>query len=375
MARFDRYMLSQLLILFGFFSLILVSVYWVNRAISIFDNLIGDGQTALVFLEFTLLTLPYVILIVLPVSAFVAAVYVTNRLSSDSELIIMQTAGASSLRIARPVLMFGFVVALLVSILAHVLVPAARTELSGRSEEISKDITARFLKEGQFLHPASGITVYIRHITPLGEFEELFLEDSREAGTTVTYTAERALLVRAESGPRLVMFDGLAQTFQTSSGRLSTIAFDDFAYDIAQLIGPDAQRLRDLAELPTATLLNPTEQDIATARGGLADFRFEGHERFSRALLAIVVPMIGFSTLLIGGFSRFGVWRQVVVAVVLVILVQMSANAAEEIARADANKWWAAYTAPIVGTLLVSGLLTLSSLRRIRRPSSRLEAA
>ena len=52
-------MLSQLLLLFGFFSLVLVSVYWINRAISLFDQLIGDGQTALVFLEFTLLALPY----------------------------------------------------------------------------------------------------------------------------------------------------------------------------------------------------------------------------------------------------------------------------------------------------------------------------
>ena len=99
-ARFDRYMLSQLLLLFGFFSLVLVSVYWINRAISLFDQLLGDGQTALVFLEFTLLALPYVIMSVLPISAFVAAVYVTNRLSSDSEIVVLQTVGASTARIA-----------------------------------------------------------------------------------------------------------------------------------------------------------------------------------------------------------------------------------------------------------------------------------
>jgi len=103
-ARFDRYMLSQLLVLFGFFSLVLVSVYWVNRAIGLFDQLISDGQTA---------------------------------------------AGASTARIGRPVFVFGVLVALLVAILAHVLVPAARTDLAGRSQEISRDITAQFLKAGQ----------------------------------------------------------------------------------------------------------------------------------------------------------------------------------------------------------------------------------
>ena len=39
MSRFDRYLLSQLVALFGFFALILVSVYWVNRAVGLFDRL------------------------------------------------------------------------------------------------------------------------------------------------------------------------------------------------------------------------------------------------------------------------------------------------------------------------------------------------
>ena len=366
MARFDRYMLSQLLILFGFFSLVLVSVYWVNRAIGLFDQLISDGQSALVFLEFTLLTLPYVILIVLPISAFVAAVYVTNRLSADSEMVVLQTAGASALRIGRPVIFFGLLVALLVAVLAHVLVPAARSELAGRSQEISKDITAQFLKEGQFLHPTSDISVYIRNITDLGELEQLFLEDSRDPEAVVTYTAERAFLVRAETGPRLVMRDGLAQTFRPETGRLSTVAFVDFAYDIGALIKTGGVRNRDLRELSTPVLLNPTPTELASAHGELADFLFEAHDRFAKSLLAIVVPLMGFATLMLGGFSRFGVWRQVIIAVVLIILVQMVSNIAEETARKDAALFWLAYAGPLVGALIATLLLYSTSMKRMR---------
>jgi hypothetical protein len=70
MPRFDRYMLSQLMVLFGFFSLVLVLVLWVNRAVRLFDQLIGDGQTALVFLGFSALTLPVAIAAVLPIACF-----------------------------------------------------------------------------------------------------------------------------------------------------------------------------------------------------------------------------------------------------------------------------------------------------------------
>ena len=359
-------MLSQLLLLFGFFSLVLVSVYWINRAISLFDQLISDGQTALVFIEFTLLALPYVIMTVLPISAFVAAVYVTNRLSSDSEMVVLQTAGASSTRIARPVFYFGVMVALLVAILAHLLVPAARSELSGRSAEISRDITARFLKEGQFLHPASGITVYVRGITARGEMEELFLEDDRDPAAKVTYTAERALLVRGDTGPRLVMFDGLAQTFRPSTGRLTTIEFEDFAYDIGALMRQGGAGIRDLRELPTGVLLNPSQEDLDGATGDLPDFLYEAHDRVARSLLAIVVPMMGFAALMVGGFSRFGVWRQVVLAVVMIIFVQLVANSSEEVARGDARLFWMAYLAPLAGAVLTALLLFASQMRRFR---------
>lgn len=371
LAKFDRYMLSQLLVLFGFFSLILVSVYWVNRAIRLFDHLISDGQSALVFLELTALTLPYIILMVLPVSAFVAAVYTTNRLSTESEMITLQTAGASPWRIARPVLYFGAIVALLSAMLAHVLVPIARAELSGRSQEISRDITARFLKEGQFLHPSEDVSVFIGQISNIGELKELFLEDRRNDKAVITYTAERAFLIRSDEGPKLVMRDGMAQTFDPKTQRLSTVRFDDFSYNIGALLDNEEERPRDLRELPTLVLLAPSAQDLASANGTRADFLFEGHERFSRSLLALVLPVMGFAALLTGTFSRFGVWRQVIVAIVLVILVQLIANLAENAARRNETLCWLAYLAPVCGGLLAAVMILASGTNRFRKnPSS-----
>ena len=126
MPRFDRYILSTFLGIFGFFALVLVGVYWINRAVGLFDQLIGDGQTALVFLAFSALTLPYVIKLVLPVAAFIAAVYGGNRLISDSELVVMQATGFSPFRLARPVALFGLVVTGMMLVLTLTLVPMAR---------------------------------------------------------------------------------------------------------------------------------------------------------------------------------------------------------------------------------------------------------
>ena len=157
MTRIDRYMLSQFLTQFGFFALVLVSVYWINRAVRLFEQLIQDGQTALVVLEFTALTLPLVISVVLPVAAFAAAAFGTNRLTSESEMAAMQAAGMSPWRLARPVLVFGIVAGVMVAILVHGLVPMARSRLADRQAEVAEDITARFLRAGQFQYPGAGI--------------------------------------------------------------------------------------------------------------------------------------------------------------------------------------------------------------------------
>ncbi len=107
MGKFDRYFLSQLTVFFGFIAVVLVLVYWVNRAVRLFDWLIASGQSAAVFLEFTALTLPNVIRLVLPIAGFVATLYTANRMTSESELVVVQANGFSPFRLARPVLVFG----------------------------------------------------------------------------------------------------------------------------------------------------------------------------------------------------------------------------------------------------------------------------
>ncbi|MDT0681969.1 LPS export ABC transporter permease LptF [Roseicyclus sp. F158] len=371
MARFDRYVLSQLMVLWGFFSLVLVSVYWINRAVILFDQLIADGQSSGTFLTFTILTLPNVIRLVLPISAFVAAVYVTNRLTTESELVVAQATGLSPARMARAVMAFGLLVALLMAVLVHVLVPASRTQLSEREDEIAANVTARLLKEGQFLHPADGITFYVREITPDAELRDVFLSDARDEGQGTVYLAERAYLARSEEDrPRLVMFDGQAQTLDEATGRLRVTRFEDFAYDVSTLMDGGGSSRRDVREFPTTSLFAPSEADLAAARRDVADFRYEGHLRMVAPFTPLIAALLGYSALMLGGFSRFGVWRQIGLAVVLIVLYQIGENAAADVARRDASAWPAVYAPPAAGFAAAAIMLALGGRSSIfrRRP-------
>ncbi|MDO9526379.1 MAG: LPS export ABC transporter permease LptF [Gemmobacter sp.] len=349
MARFDRYLLSQLLMLFGFFSLVLVAVYWVNRAVGLFDQLIGDGQSALVFLEMTALILPNVIRLVLPVAAFAAAAHVINRLITESELVVMQATGFSAFRLARPVLYFGLIVAAMMSVLVHFLAPASRQALIERQAAIAENVSARFLREGEFQFPSDGVAFYIRSISETGELSDIFLSDGRVDGQRTTYTARRAVLVRAETGPKLVLFDGMAQLLTLQDRRLAVTRFTDFTYDLGGLLSPSALRGRDEASLETWELLRAAPETLVETGQTRAVLLYEGHNRFAQPFLATAAAMLGFSVLLLGSFSRFGLWRQLLGAAVLLVLLQLIANAMENIGLRDERLWPLAWVAPLVG--------------------------
>ncbi len=355
---------------FGFFSLVLVLVYWVNRAVSLFDQLIANGQSAFVFLEFTALSLPNVIRIVLPVSAFAASIYVTNRMSNESELVVIQATGYSPWRMARPVLVFGVIVAIFMSVLSHVLIPASIGQLTQRSAEISENVTARLLSEGEFLHPAEGVTFYIREITTDGELRDIFLSDARKQGQRATYTAERALLLRSDAGPKLLMFQGMVQTLSKQNNRLSTTRFQEFAFDVGALVDLPSVGPRTVRQLGTVQLLSPTDALAAETGQTTATLYYEGHARITEALLGFVAPLVGFAVLLMGGFSRFGVWKQVVGAILCLIVIQLFDNAVTDVARPLAL-WPLAYAPAVFGMILAIVFLWIAAhpgvFRRMRR--------
>lgn len=71
--------------------------------------------------------------------------------------------------------------------------------------------------------------------------------------------------------------------------------------------------------------------------------------------------MLGFATLLVGGFSRFGVWRQVGWAVVALIFVQLLTNWAANRAGDNLAQWPLVYLPAVVGAAICVLLLMVAA--------------
>ena len=75
----------------------------------------------------------------------------------------------------------------------------------------------------------------------------------------------------------------------------------------------------------------------------------------------MVAPLVGFAALLLGGFSRFGIWRQIIGAIGALIVIQMITRMGQDIVQSNADFWLAAYIGPMFGFILAGILLVLAS--------------
>ena len=372
MSRFDRYLFTQYFLMFGFFSLILLFIYWINKAIALFDNLISDGQTFLVFLEFSILTIPPIIPIVAPLAAFAAAIFVTNRLKNDSELTIMQATGFSPLRLSRSIFLFGLVVTIILMIISHYLIPKSNNILLKRQNEVASSLNAKLLKVGSFIHPQNGVTFYIGGISTSGVIEDVFVLDERNKDREIIVTSKSGYLITNNNNPILVLKDGIVQNYDLKSTNLSTIHFQDLSYDLTSWsVKERMSKSKLLLTYSSFDLFKDPELVSILTDSSPISVLEELHSRILTPLLALIAALIGFSALMIGDYSRFGASKQISVGIVILILIKLSESYGNELMLKSQGNWLALYLPLLIGILIFSFMMLLASNQKLLGRRSR----
>ena len=372
MSRFDRYLFTQYFLMFGFFSLILLFIYWINKAIALFDNLISDGQTFLVFLEFSILTIPPIIPIVAPLAAFAAAIFVTNRLKNDSELTIMQATGFSPLRLSRSIFLFGLVVTIILLIISHYLIPKSNNILLKRQNEVASSLNAKLLKVGSFIHPQNGVTFYIGGISTSGVIEDVFVLDERNKDREIIVTSKSGYLITNNNNPILVLMDGIVQNYDLKSKNLSTIHFQDLSYDLTSWsVKERMSKSKLLLTYSSFDLFKDPELVSILTDSSPISVLEELHSRILTPLLALIAALIGFSALMIGDYSRFGASKQISLGIVILILIKLSESYGNELMLKSQGNWLALYLPVLIGIMIFSFMMLLASNQKLLGRSSR----
>jgi lipopolysaccharide export system permease protein len=356
LRRLDRYIFRQILGPFLFFVLVFTGVIWLGQSLRIIDTVVNNGQSTMVFLELTLLLLPTVLSIVLPVATFAATLYAMNRLFADSEIVVMLASGLSSTSLLRPVLALSGLVMVVVFALTLYVMPTSRHELKNRINEVKGDIAAVFLREGAFQSPARGVTVYLRGMDRSGKMLGIFIHDERDNDQINTYTAERAVLLNDANGTRLVMFNGVVQIAKRhEADSVAILRFEQFAYDLSQFTARNSQRRRKPSEMRLPELLSIQEGETGGRR--LGKYRAEAHEALSSPLYALTLPLLAVAFVIGAGFRRQGFLGRIFLATGVAVGLRILGLGMKAVTSNEMSLWPVMYAPPILGMVAALWLL------------------
>src|SRR5271169_5533337 len=122
MKRLDRYILRQCFGVMIFVTAALSAAVWLAQSLRLIDLIVNRGLSVDVFLYLAMLILPRFLDIVLPIGVFIAVLFTFNRLTTESELVVMRAAGLSPMALTRPVLVLaGIAFLILMSLSAYFL--------------------------------------------------------------------------------------------------------------------------------------------------------------------------------------------------------------------------------------------------------------
>ena len=98
-------------------------------------------------------------MMIAPIALVMAAAHVLNKLSSDSEIIVMNAAGVSPWRLLRPFLACAAVVSLLVAVIAASVSPRSLRELRDWAAQVRADILTNIVQPGRFTTVGGSLSI------------------------------------------------------------------------------------------------------------------------------------------------------------------------------------------------------------------------
>ena len=314
-----RYITKQLLFITLISTTILCMIFWLAKASTMLDFIINRGLNFSLFLYMSILILPRLLLILLPIATIATILFAYYRLQTDSELVVMRTAGMNTYSLAKPGLVVGGIISIIMTILTLFLLPSSYREFKDQEFLIRHQFGTVLLQEGSFNTIAPGVTVFVQKRGANQELHGIMLHDNRDPDKPQTWLAERGALVTTNEGPRAVLVNGNRQQVDRIRGTFSMLLFDQTTLDIGGAAVGHANRWREPRERYLNELFNPT--DTRPNEPNYADLIAEGHSRIVQPLLPITCATVVLAVLLTGSYSRRGQAKDILKAISLTVLI------------------------------------------------------
>lgn len=349
---------SALLVIFS-----LTSIVWLTQALRFIDFIVNQGISIRIFLTLTLLLVPSLLLLIVPIALFSATLFLYNKLQHDSELVALEAAGLNRWKLAKPAVMVAVAATIFGYCISLYLMPLTYGRFRDMQAFLRNNYVSLMLQEGVFSSPVEGLTVFVRERDSNGILKGILVHDNRQKGVALTMMAESATLVETPQGPRFLLENGNRQELR--KGKLSLLNFKSYVLDVSLYAGQATARPSD----PQEKYLWELFEDAEHSEPGVAQkLRAEAHQRLIWPLYSMGMPILGLAILLSGQFNRRGHTKRVIAAVAVASAMVIAALALRAALANHPALVVIAYASAILPIVLAVVMLTGRSLHEWRSP-------
>ncbi|KIQ01527.1 permease [Agrobacterium tumefaciens] len=297
MTLLERYILRRATQMFLVALLPVLAIIWTIQVLQRINLVTDTGQSMGSFATLATMLLPTLIPVVLPFALVIAITQTLTAMNTDSELAIIDAAGAPRSIIVRPILILGAVLSLVSFGITNFAEPPARTAARQMVAAAYADLLSSVIEEKTFRTIQDGLYVQI------GErqgriLRGLFVADRRDPNYDLIYYAKEGMI--DEGGTSLTMRDGEVQQ-KTPDGKVSVVKFLSYAFDLSTMSEKaDAEPSISSSDARLAFLLSPDET-VDSYKKSPGGFRSELHRRLADWLFPFVFALI---SLVVAGDAR-----------------------------------------------------------------------
>jgi lipopolysaccharide export system permease protein len=295
MRLIEIYILRRIVVMFFAVLLSAVGITWIVNLLGRINFLTTSGQSFFYFLKFSSNLLPAAFPVVMPFALVIAVTQTLSTMNQDSELVVINAAGAPRSVVIRPVLLFAVVIAIASFLIANFVVPYSQINMRQMMADARADVIDLVVQQGVFTKIDTDLYLQIENRDANGAIQGMFLSDSRDKATDLIYYAKDALVVDTGSKNLLIMKDGEVDRRDVQTGGVSIIKFNTYALDLAALAPADDGEPSIFAkDRPLDYLLSPDPNDKLFQQNPLR-FRSELAKRLTDWMYPIVFALISLA--------------------------------------------------------------------------------
>lgn len=275
-----------------------LAIIWTIQVLGRINLVTDSGQSIGSFMKLATLILPTIIPIVLPFAVVIGIAQTLTAMNNDSELAVLDAAGASRSTLMKPVLMFAAFLSIFSFSVSNFVEPQVRLAARQMIAAAYADLLSSVIEEKTFRSIQDGLYVQIAERHSGRVLLGLFVVDQRNPAFDLVYYAREGAI--DPNGTSLTMKNGEVHR-KTPDGKISVIRFDTYGLDLSEMTKTsNGETLLRPSQRPLSYLLSPDPADpdyIATPGA----YRSELHKRLSEWLFPFVYGLIAFA---IAGSAR-----------------------------------------------------------------------